>query len=193
MVKQLSSLGITNAGEAVFRSLKIPDLAEIFGDQWIANTVVKTVRMEAAKSVVITAIALKRFQLKHSRWPETLNELSPEFLPAVTIDIYDGKPLKYHPNVDGTYLLYCVGEDGMDNGGFPTTSLEIKGMFWQYQRARDWVWPQPATAEEIKDYYDPEAAKAAAAAVTESSAIAGTPSDPATGLPLPPPAPAGTN
>src|ERR1022692_2022231 len=81
--------------------------------------------------------------------------LAPEFFPAVPIDPYDGKSLRYHPNDDGTYLLYSVGEDGRDDGGDPTNVASGSSSFyWQNNRARDWVWPQPATDEEIQNYYD---------------------------------------
>ena len=102
--------------------------------------------------MVITAIALKRYQLRHGALPSDLNALVPEFLSAVPRDPVDGKPLRYRLNPDGTFLLYSVGSDGMDNGGDPTPSGSSKTFYWQ--RGRDWVWPQPATAQEVQDYYD---------------------------------------
>jgi hypothetical protein len=180
MRTQLASLGVTNAGEAFFRALKIPDFREEFDVGSLTATIWKTIRMEAARRVVITAIALKRFQLKHGKLPETLGELAPEFFTVVPLDPYDGKPLRYHPNADGTYLLYCVGEDGVDDGGDPTVPASIKGsnLNWQNTHARDWVWPQPASAEETKNFYDEQAKKAAEAA----SAMVGLPG-------MPPPSP----
>jgi hypothetical protein len=153
IVPRLSSLEVTNAGEAFFRALKIPDFGEDFGDFGINSILLKTLRVEAARDVVVTAIALKRFQLKHGQWPETLDKLVPEFLPSVPIDIDDGKPLKYRPNADGTYLLYSVGEDGVDDGGDPTTTGGTS-FGWQNSKARDWVWPQPATPAEVRNFYD---------------------------------------
>ena len=155
MTARLSSLGITNAGEALFRALKIPDWSDEFS--WSpASTVLKALRTETARRVVVTAIALKRFQLRHEKLPETLNELVPEFLSSVPIDLYDGKPLRYHPNTDGTYLLYSTGEDGKDDGGDPTLSAGVtsSSFYWQGNHARDWVWPQPATGAEIKYFYE---------------------------------------
>jgi hypothetical protein len=61
----------------------------------------------------------------------------------------DGKDLRYRLNADGTYLLYSVGEDGVDNGGDPTPK-EGKGP--GFRNGRDWVWPRPATAEEVQAY-----------------------------------------
>lgn len=155
MVSRLSSLGITNAGQALFDALEIPDFHEVFGD-WGLNTVIrKTLMMEVGRDVVVTAIALKRFQFKHGKWPETLAELTPDFLPSVPIDPNDGRPLKYHPNADGTYRLYSVGEDGMDDGGDPTnTASGSSSLYWLNAKARDWVWPQPASPAEVQHFYE---------------------------------------
>ena len=116
----------------------------------------KVMKVETARQMTITAIALKRFQLKHGNYPAQLSELAPEFLPSVPVDPYDGKPLRYHPNADGTFLLYCVGEDGVDDGGDPNLPVGItsSSLNWQNAHARDWVWPQPATEAEIKFFYE---------------------------------------
>jgi hypothetical protein len=155
MLAHLSSLGLTNAGEGFFSALRIPDLAEYYRDPALARVVGKTLQIETARRVVIAAIALKRFQLKHGNWSETLGELAPEFLPSVPIDPYDGKPLKYRPNADGTFLLYSVGEDGIDDGGDPTnTAGGSSSLYWQNAKARDWVWPQPASPAEVQYFYE---------------------------------------
>jgi hypothetical protein len=155
MTARLSSLGITNAGEAFFRALKIPDLSDIFGDMGLSADVRKTIQIETACHIVVTAVALKRFQLQHGKLPETLDELAPEFFRFVPIDPYDGKSLRYHPNADGTYLLYSVGDDGKDDGGDPTnTASGSSNLYWQNTRARDWVWPQPATPAEVQFFYE---------------------------------------
>ena len=162
MKSRLSALGITNVGEAFFRALDIPDFEDFFmGSDNLGSVVFKAIRMEAARRVVITAIALKRFQLQHGKLPEKISELAPEFLAAIPIDPFDGKPLRYRPNADGIYLLYCVGEDGVDDGGDPSlpASVTSDSLYWQNNKARDWVWPQPATEIEIQMYYEEQAKK----------------------------------
>ena len=79
MMSRLSSLDFTNTGEALFRKLDIPDFREEFDARNLSGTVKKALQIEAARRVVVVAIALKRFQLKHGEWPETLDELAPEF------------------------------------------------------------------------------------------------------------------
>lgn len=156
MTSRLSSLGITNAGAAFFRVLKIPDFGDYFGfGAGLEAVVRKTIQIETGRRIVVTAIALKRFELRHGKWPGTLTELVPKFLPSVPIDPFDGKPLRYRPNPDGTYLLYSVGEDGKDDGGNPNLAPGIRNAnsYWQNPHALDWVWPQPATPAEVKVFY----------------------------------------
>ena len=106
---------------------------------------------EAATKIVVTAIALKRYQLKHRAYPADLNSLVPEFLSAIPLDPVDGNPLRYHPNADGTFLLYSIGVNGKDDGGVSADrSLYYK---WLDIKAPDWVWPQPATPAEIQAFY----------------------------------------
>ncbi|MCP5522009.1 MAG: hypothetical protein H7A46_10730 [Verrucomicrobiales bacterium] len=69
----------------------------------------------------------------------------PAFLPEVPIDWMDGQPLRYRLRSDGSYLLYSVGADGIDQGGDPERTSESRGS-WE---GRDDVWPQPATTEEV--------------------------------------------
>ena len=181
MKKRLAQVRDDFRGAAFFGALKIPDLRRNYYDNFYESPVAQTIRMEAARRVVITAIALKRFELKRGNarenlarmvpdllstvpteaqageaLPKNLSELVPEFLSAVPVDAYDGKPLRYHPNGDGTYLLYCIGADGVDDGGdarIPGTSSPAY-YYWLDMHVRDWVWPQPATEAEIKLFYE---------------------------------------
>ena len=115
----------------------------------------KAIRIETARNVVVTAIALKRYELRHHQLPATLDNLTPDLLQTVPIDCMDGEPLNYRPNVDGTFLLYSVGANGKDDDGNPSLEKGVIGSnsYWQNDHALDWVWPQPATGEEIQAYY----------------------------------------
>jgi len=107
----------------------------------------KAMIIEAARQIVVTAIALKRYQLKHGNYPPDLDSLVPEFVSAVPFDPVDGQPLRYRPKADGTFLLYSIGENGKDDNGNP--SLErgriSSSLYWQNYGVLDWVWPQPVT------------------------------------------------
>jgi hypothetical protein len=64
-----------------------------------------------------TAVALEQFRAAHdNRYPATLSELTPEYLPAAPADPFDGQPLRYHKKDDG-YALYSIGPDLKDDSG----------------------------------------------------------------------------
>lgn len=152
MTIRLASLWPTNSGGAWLERLKIPDFRRVFSSSNVGAMLRKTLLTEALRDLTVSAIALKRYQLQHSRLPDALAELVPEFLPAVPIDPYDGKLLKYRPNEDGTFLLYSVGDDGVDDGGDSTpVSGKLENLSWL--RGRDWVWPQPASAAEVENFF----------------------------------------
>lgn len=116
-------------------------------------------RTQAAHQILIAAIALKRYQLRHGTYPSQLAMLTPEFVAEVPYDPVDGKPLRYHLNPDGTFALYSIGEDGKDDAGDASPVNSSKTTTWQ--QGRDWVWPLPASDEEIRLFYAKEAASRA--------------------------------
>ena len=111
--------------------------------------------VEAIRSIVIAAIALKRYQLKHGNYPVSLSELAPNFVASAPRDPVDGKPLRYQLMVDGSFLLYSVGLNGKDDGGDGSSKKGITNYSarWTDENALDWVWPQPATPAEIESFY----------------------------------------
>jgi hypothetical protein len=148
----------TNFAEVGFDSVKNNPYAIISQNAHSQISAIrKLARAEVARNVVITAIALKRYELQHHQLPATLEELTPDLLQTVPIDCMDSEPLRYRPNSDGTFLLYSVGADGKDDGGDPSLQKNINytgsNFYWQNDHAFDWVWPQPATEDEIQAYY----------------------------------------
>jgi hypothetical protein len=127
----------------------------------LGRVIDRVMRMETARQIVITAIALKRYQIKHGNFPEKLSDLVPEFLATVPQDPVDGQLLRYRLKENGTFLLYSVGANGKDDGGDPRLEkgVESSSLDWLNQHALDWVWPQPATAQEIQKYYDDRSRK----------------------------------
>jgi hypothetical protein len=120
---------------------------------WRRSLLPKVAAAEMQRQLLITALALKRSQIRHGRVPAGLDALVPEFLAAAPLDPMDGKPLRYRTNADGTFLLYSVGEDGVDNGGDASLALlspPTETNAWWH--ARDAVWPLPATAEQVAAY-----------------------------------------
>jgi hypothetical protein len=115
------------------------------------NGIQQILQTESLRRITMTAIALKRYKLRHGTWPSDLKALVPEFLSEVPRDPSDGLPLRYHTNADGTFTLYSIGLDNKDDGGDPTPENGRDDLGWLH--GHDWVWPQPATPEEIQHYY----------------------------------------
>lgn len=148
-----SALGLNSMSDNWLRNTLDDEIWSSFADNAEAtgHSVDRVLSIEATRNVVIAAIALKRYQLRHGIWPTDLKALVPEFLSEVPRDPVDGQPLRYRANADGTFTLYSIGSDGEDNGGDPTPTGSSKSLYWL--RGRDWVWPQPATAEEVRNFY----------------------------------------
>ena len=146
---RLDALGIqrTADDDLDFRSLLSQSVVSL------DRVLYRLMKIETARQVTLTAIALQRYKLRNGACPAALAVLVPEFLPAIPRDPVDGEPLRYRANSNGTFVLYCVGEDGKDDGGNPKPADE-KSKSLQWQGGRDWVWPQPATAKDVEAYFE---------------------------------------
>ena len=98
----------------------------------------------AHRRLTAIALALHLYRAEHGRFPDRLDELVPDLLPAVPIDplASDGRPIAYHPeglplidsnivsraynqplpdnlpfSVERYPMLYSVGVDGIDDSG----------------------------------------------------------------------------
>jgi hypothetical protein len=106
-----------------------------------AKTQLKMANAQTCADFVVIACALDRYRLNHGQYPETLTALSPQYLKRLPRDLIDGLPLRYQRTADGSFLLYSVGWNEMDEDGEPAflasgRSTEIKD--------GDWVWRYPA-------------------------------------------------
>jgi hypothetical protein len=111
----------------------------------------RAARYETLREMTVTAIALKRYQLRNAKFPADLSAFVPEFLPDLPLDWMNGKPLRYRLNADGTFTLYSVGENGVDDGGEPD-SPPISWWLDCWGNG-DEVWPLPATDEQVEERY----------------------------------------
>jgi hypothetical protein len=109
---------------------------------------------EARRRVILTALALERFKLKHGAYPKTLEQLAAgEIKSAGTnalVDFMDGKPLRYRTTSDGRFVLYSIGLDCADDGGMAENETPLAQMRKPGILGKDIVWPRPATAAEIQ-------------------------------------------
>jgi hypothetical protein len=100
--------------------------------------------MEAQTEAVMaaTAIALKRQQLRHGELPAELGQLVPEIMPRVPLDPMDQQPFRYRRGNDGSFLLYSVGANGVDDGGSLETREDATPLSGKLWTSLDTVWPR---------------------------------------------------
>lgn len=120
-------------------------------DYW-AITFNRAAETDARIGLLRTAIALRRFQLRHGDLPLSLAQLVPGFLAEAPLDPLDGQPLRYERQDATNYRLWSVGQDGVDQGGDP--NRPGSGELGHWSQGADLVWPRPATPEEVTRYLD---------------------------------------
>tara|TARA_A100000171_G_scaffold10641_1_gene8492 strand:- start:5097 stop:7106 length:2010 start_codon:yes stop_codon:yes gene_type:complete len=64
-----------------------------------------------------TMLAIEVFKLEHGRLPDSLEELTPRYLPEVPQDLMNPHDTMKLRAFDNGYMLYSVGSDGDDDGG----------------------------------------------------------------------------
>jgi hypothetical protein len=76
----------------------------------------RVVASDGNRDGVFIGLALELYHREHNKWPESLSELSPKYLPTLPADPITGKPLHYKI-VNDRPIVYSVGVDGDDDGG----------------------------------------------------------------------------
>ena len=124
------------------------------GQSWLG----RAADAEARRRLIVTAIALKRYHVRHGSYPNSLQELVPELLKYPPSDFVDGKPLRYCLTDDGHFVLYSVGLDCVDNGG--EMPRRGPGRFRYPGPSRsgtpqgtDLVWPRPASTADVEMFH----------------------------------------
>lgn len=111
----------------------------------LSSSMDKTLRAQAAASLGMTACALERYRLAQGKYPESLKELVPAYLDAVTLDPLNNEPLHYRATGEGWFQLWSVGVDGKDDGGVlqqvRTDGARLGGDL-------DFPWPSPKESRE---------------------------------------------
>ena len=97
----------------------------------------KAAAAQTAANEAAIACALERYRLANGQFPETLEALTPQFMPHLPNDVITGQPYKYRRTKDGQFVLYSVGWNEKDDGGVPGKSLFD-------DQEGDWVWDYPA-------------------------------------------------
>lgn len=73
------------------------------------------------RDAAVTVMAIELFKRRHGKYPASLAELTPGYLPVLPIDRWDGRPLRYMASgnswSNGRPVLYSVGRDKIDEQG----------------------------------------------------------------------------
>jgi len=72
--------------------------------------------METQLDQTRVACALERFRLARQTYPAALSALVPQFIQAVPEDAYLRAPLRYARTEEGSFRLYSVGKNRIDDG-----------------------------------------------------------------------------
>lgn len=107
-------------------------------------TIRKSLTAHAQQQLAISALAIRRYQMRTGQVPKDLSALVPNYLKALPRDPMDGGILRYRTTTDEGFVLYSVGVNGHDDGGDPALNSE-DASFREIWNGRDGVWPTPAT------------------------------------------------
>jgi hypothetical protein len=80
----------------------------------VAASLARKSQADAQLQATRTILALRAYELTHGKLPPDLNVLVPEFLDAVPVDDFDGRPLRYSAEKK---IVYSVGKNLKDDGG----------------------------------------------------------------------------
>ncbi len=83
----------------------------------------KNISYQVNLHIARTVVALEEYRLAHgSQLPTKLDQLVPEYIEVLPVDLYGGTHIRYRV-IDGGYIVYSVGEDYKDDGGIPDSDI----------------------------------------------------------------------
>ena len=89
-------------------------------------------RAETQLNCGVISCALERFQIAEGRYPDSLSELQPGYLPEIPVDLITGQPLVYRLGPDQRPVVYSPGSDLKDDKGTPRNATEQGDWVWRY-------------------------------------------------------------
>lgn len=113
------------------------------------STMRQIIQFKTVHSQAVLMLALRLYELEKGHLPDSLAQLTPEFLQHIPLDIPTTQPLHWNA---ATHLLYSVGPDGTDNTGSASvhgdilsttkvkpgeTSDDLGQYYWWSDEARD--------------------------------------------------------
>ena len=73
---------------------------------------------DARRQALRLGLAAEEYRDRHGRFPKKLDDLVPDYISAVPVDPFDGKPMRMK-RTDHGLIVYSIGPDMVDNGGAP--------------------------------------------------------------------------
>jgi len=116
----------------LFARLLLPELGKY---------AMRVAHCQNAANMARIAIALERCRLAHGEFPESLDTLAPQFIAKVPHDVIGGQPLKYRRAADGSFVLYSIGWNEMDDSG--AVAFKKDSPADVELSTGDWVWQYP--------------------------------------------------
>lgn len=105
-----------------FGRLGVPSMRK-----WIQNAAKKQTHADMTE----IACALERYRLAKGAYPDSLNDLVPDWIAKIPHEVSTGDSLIYRPAGDDSFVFYALGPDGEDDGGRSHAIGDDAG---------DWVW-----------------------------------------------------
>jgi hypothetical protein len=103
------------ARRSAFNRFRFPVVSMVVPNWEKAATTL--LRYETQRQLALTALALKRHQLKHGKLPADLAALIPEFLPSIPFGSLSGRPFIYLRLSANRFVLRSIGDDERDEQG----------------------------------------------------------------------------
>ena len=92
----------------------------------LGRTFVGAGRVKALRDAATVVLVIEIYRNENGELPKTLNDLTPQYISEIPTDAFNGMPLRYLVEPD-SYVVYSVGEDGIDNGGVDEEDLDQEG------------------------------------------------------------------
>jgi len=90
----------------------------------VGGAVVSTCRIIATLTATEAIACLEAYRAEHGRYPESLAQLVPDYLPELPTDPWTGDPMPYRLAGD-SYTLYAAGPNRRDDGGVHDAKVDL--------------------------------------------------------------------
>ena len=99
----------------------------------------RTIAIQARVDLALAAVALEQDRLSRGAYPARLTELPPATLAALPNDLTDGQPLRYRRAPDGTFVVYSLSYNRVDDGGSAEHDPAAPAV-GSFAQTLDWTW-----------------------------------------------------